>query len=103
MAPVLRNRLPQNPRRYGSRRRLRQGRRSGRRIPFPVEARPIFRSEERPPLMAEFATTSELPASEFAEPVPPKWVGWFHRTENVFVSFALATMILLPLAEAFLR
>jgi tripartite ATP-independent transporter DctM subunit len=53
--------------------------------------------------MAEFATTSELPASEFAEPVPPKWVGWFHRTENVFVSFALATMILLPLAEAFLR
>jgi C4-dicarboxylate transporter DctM subunit len=51
---------------------------------------------------AESASVSELASSEPA-PVSPKWVAWSHRTENILVSLALATMILLPLAEAFSR
>jgi C4-dicarboxylate transporter DctM subunit len=49
----------------------------------------------------EFATIEGLPTAEAAP--APKWVAWLHHTENVLVSLALATMTLLPLAEAFSR
>lgn len=53
-------------------------------------------------MSTELASVGELASSEPAS-APPKWAAWFHQTENIFVSLALATMILLPLAESFSR
>lgn len=53
-------------------------------------------------MSAEFTSIEGLAFSE-ADPAATKWAAWFHHTENILVSLALATMILLPLAEAFSR
>jgi tripartite ATP-independent transporter DctM subunit len=50
---------------------------------------------------AEFVSLAELSAVPARE--SENWAGYLAQSENLLVSFALAVMVVLPLAEAFLR